>query len=113
MTTLLNKDFKNINHTILATELDLCDWNTICLSPSVDTQLSILEQYTLNLYDVSVSCTNTKHMAKSWITPQIKKLIADRDRAYCKWKRYKTDYFHNKFRTLRELTSRATINLKK
>lgn len=107
--TIQYRDFKNINHGILDEEYQRICWNSIYYMTSVDDQLCFLEQNVLYLYN-SVVPLKTKllsHRQKPWFTSVIKRLIADRDDAYYRWKRHKTDALHNKYRFARRLVNKS------
>lgn len=108
------RNFKRINYIILEQEYIKIDWGCIYYMLSVNDQLAFLEQNIKSLYNVIVPI-QTKEMSnrqKPWFTSEIKRLIVDRDNAYSRWKRFKTDNLHENYRNARKIVTKTIKNAK-
>lgn len=96
------RDFKNIDYMSLGAELSLIDWNYIFRTSAVDEQLNFLNQNLQYLYEKYVSIkSKVIRNNKPWFTPEVENLISERNRAYARWKRYRTPDLYRTFKTAR------------
>lgn len=96
------RDFKNLDYQSLESELSTISWNQVFLLPAVDEQLSFLQNNFLYLYEKYVPIKIRKiRNGKPWFCNEIKTLIAERNLAYERWKRFRTTELHNAFKDAR------------
>lgn len=96
------RDFKNVDYNVLDRAIDNIDWNIIYNTPSVDDQASFIQNNIKILFDKFVPLKKkTVTRDKPWFTTYIKKLIADRDEAYSRWKRFKINEIHVQYKIIR------------
>lgn len=91
--TFTFRDFKNVNIRLLEQEFRRIEWNNVYYIDSVDDQLSFFEHNINNLMDLTVPL-KTKYASntrKPWFSTEIKELINQRDAAYNRWKRFRTE----------------------
>lgn len=98
------RDFINVNYNIIHDDMMYSNLYRIYSLPSVDEQLSLLEDNLANIYDQAVPLkTRTKRFnSRPWFNPRIKHLIRKRNLAYARWKRFKTESFKEEFRCSRK-----------
>jgi len=103
------RDFKNINLPELYRAFDEIVWENIYSNNSVDFQVDFLQTNINYLYNrfVPVRTKITKNTEKPWITGDIKSLILKREKAYNKWKRYRTQFFYERFKDLRKAVKKS------
>lgn len=101
--TFTYRDFKNINTESLLFDLQTVVWEQIYNFSNVDEQLQFLEGNILNLYNKHVPVkTKVIHQKDNpWFSNETKRLIKERDYAYDRWKKNKTDELHEIYRRRR------------
>lgn len=108
------RDFKHIDYNELVSELTLCDWNPIYNSPDADFQLDINNINLLYEKTVKLKSKIIKPSQPSWLTDDIRSHIRLRNRAYVRWKCYKTSQLKESFKqliiTVRNLITSAKCN---
>lgn len=98
------RDFAKIDYEVLQEDINRTEWNRIYYMPSVDDQQTFLEENIKQLYDSNVPLrTRTKRFkSKPWFNLKIKQLISERNLAYSRWKRFKTNVLRDEFRRMRK-----------
>lgn len=101
-------DFKNINHNVLYSELLSVDWDHIYYMPSVENQLSFLEEKLAHLFETTVPLKTIRnsHQKKPWFNDDIKRAIRHRDKTFSRWKRFKTEELHQEYCLARRSVNR-------
>lgn len=102
------RNLKNIDYGVLSAEFYKIDWEHIYQLESANEQLDFLQTHFSYLYNHVVPLT-TKHINRknhSWITPEIKDIMAQRDLAFSTWKRYKASFLFDEYKVLRNLTTK-------
>lgn len=90
------RDFENVKYATLELELLRIDWNAIYYMVSTEDKLAFLERNILYLFDQAVPL-KTKVMSQTkrpWFSSNIKQAIKQRDLAFSRWKRFKTNDLH-------------------
>lgn len=97
------RNFNNIDYINLQSDLLRIEWQLIHNYTNIDDQIGFLDFNIHALYDkyIPLCRKNCSARIRPWFSQDIQDLIIKRDKAYCKWKRYRTPYTHNKFFQLR------------
>lgn len=96
------RDFRNIDYQSLETDLCTVPWNEIFYMPSVDEQIVFLHHNITVLYEKYIRLRKKIIRCEHpWFSNEIKLLIEERNSAYTRWKRFKTDELHAIFKILR------------
>lgn len=101
--TFTYRNFKDINYQNLHEDIISINWNTIYNLISVDEQVEFLQSKINSLYDKYVPL-KTKIILDShnpWFDREVKLLIAQRNMAYSRWRKFKITEFYDKYRRLR------------
>jgi len=109
------RDYKNINYNELKTEFLCSDWSCIYHLRHVNCQLQVLTndvQYLINKF-VPLRTKVIKPIQNPWFSSEIKNLTSQRDVAYLRWKRYKTDEFRKQYKEARVKVNKMIKSAKK
>jgi len=108
------RDLKNVDYALLSTNCNLCDWDSIYDYTNINSELTVLQDNIIYLYNRSVPLVSkmTKPRENPWFKTGIKVLIDNRDNAFKKRKRYKTSQHAAQYKTLRKNVSQL-INQEK
>lgn len=99
------RDYRNFNYDILEEKFFHINWSDIYGLISVDDQVEFLQKNILSLYNdtVPIRSKMNKTNTRPWFNSTIKSYIAQIDRAYSRWKRYKTPDLHEEYRSARRM----------
>ncbi|XP_075150599.1 uncharacterized protein LOC142224699 [Haematobia irritans] len=102
------RDFKRINMESLANRIDEINWNILYDYEHVDDQLAFLQENINSLFEEFVplrtKLINSKQPA--WFDNNIMQLIKERDTAYRRWKRFKSDELYDLYKINRKRVSK-------
>lgn len=96
-------DFRNLNYNLLWESFYLIEWNSIYGMESIDEQLEFLQNNVHNLQNLTLPIKTKIITSKSkpWFSETIKAAILRRDIAYSRWKRFKTSFLYDDYRSAR------------
>ncbi|XP_075151058.1 uncharacterized protein LOC142225166 [Haematobia irritans] len=102
--TYTYRDFRRLNISDLELDVNRIDWNQIYYLSSVESKVNFLTDNIVDLYNLHVPMVtnNIKIDLKPWFTSEVKTLIDIRERAYKRWKRYKTPELYSTFQSARK-----------
>ncbi|XP_075159089.1 uncharacterized protein LOC142232235 [Haematobia irritans] len=102
--TYTYRDFRRLNISDLELDVNRIDWNQIYYLSSVESKVNFLTDNIVDLYNLHVPMVtkNIKTDLKPWFTSEVKTLIDIRERAYKRWKRYKTPELYSTFQSARK-----------
>ncbi|XP_077265150.1 uncharacterized protein LOC143899065 [Temnothorax americanus] len=103
--TVRVRDFRSFDPEDFLAELGSQNWDDLSLTPDIDVKVRILNDFLRTCYDkhapYRVICP--KHLPAPWLTPDLRKLMKDRDRTRRVWRRNKTESNYDTYRRLRNL----------
>ncbi|XP_075150937.1 uncharacterized protein LOC142225047 [Haematobia irritans] len=109
------RDFKRINMESLANRIDEINWNILYDYEHVDDQLAFLQENINSLFEEFVplrtKLINSKQPA--WFDNNIMQLIKERDTAYRRWKRFKSDELYDLYKINRKRVSKEIESKKR
>lgn len=101
--TIWYRDFRHVDNENLLTDLLSVEWSAIYHYEDVNEKVRFLEENVIRLYEryVPLKRRVVKSRQQPWITGRVTELISKRNRAYSRWKRFRTERLHDEYRTLR------------
>lgn len=101
--TFTYRDFKNIDLTGLSLEASGLNWSLLFDCASVDEMVDLFEQSIMYLFDkyVPLKTINVIDQSRPWLTQRILNLINQRNNAYSRWKRFRSNDCWHFFKLLR------------
>lgn len=103
------RDFKNINHQNLYSDIASVDWDKIYVTINVDEQTQLLQDEVKVLYEkhAPLKSKTLIYDQNPWFDLDVKSLIDQRDRAYARWKKFKIVQFQQVYKYLRNKVNSA------
>lgn len=112
--TIRYRDFRNIDYDQLSADMRSVPWDNIYFLTGVDDKVKFFEDNVTYLYDKHVPLKSkvVKPRQQPWFNDTIRNMLIRRDRAYRRWKRFKTVSIHDEYRSIRREVTRKIMNAK-
>ena len=107
------RDLKNINEAVLHQEASLLPFNDIFSLPDVNEKVHLLNALILTLYNkvAPMKRKRVKRPPSPWITPELLKLMAERDASFSRYKsalKHNSESVNTLFEVYRKLRNKCT-----
>jgi len=108
------RDFKNIDFVKLTNDARDVDWLPVLQTDDVNTALQIFNQHIIDLFNqhAPVITKRVTRQPAPWISNEIRRLMADRDSAYRKFKSTNTEADRESYKNLRNRVKQCLRNAK-
>ena len=109
------RDYKNIDEDALNGHLRAIPWRNIYDLTTIEDKVSFFNDNLNTLLEIHapVKVSNRKKMSKPWITPNIKILIKEKNKAFNKYKKYKTQQLFQDYKNIKNYLTSAVRREKK
>ncbi|XP_075151092.1 uncharacterized protein LOC142225202 [Haematobia irritans] len=108
------RDFKNLDYRLLNQYIESVHWTRIYDFVDVNKQLTFIQENLNAIYDtcVPVKTIRIQNKQPPWFNNEIKHQIVTRDLAYKRWKRFKTPYLYEMYKSARRVVVKTIENAK-